>query len=278
VSSKGLPLESSALIKSFRDPAGHHARTLDNITLSAGAGEFVVILGPSGCGKSTLLRCLSGFETVDDGVIRIGGEEVRDVPESVAVVFQDYSKSLFPWLTLEKNVTFGLRGRKKELAEQARDALHHVGLDGYAQHYPWQVSGGMQQRTAIARALARSARMIILDEPFAAVDALTRMKLEDTFLGLWHEFGFTTVFVTHDVDEAIYLADRVVVLSPRPASIVADLTVDLPRPRQQVTTRAQERFQELRGRALACLGIEAPSEGVPSTGLHSAYPADPAQR
>lgn len=149
----------------------------------------------------------------------------------MAIVFQDYSKSLFPWLTLEKNVSFGLRATgKKEARERAQEALTRVELEGYARHYPWQVSGGMQQRAAIARALAREARLIILDEPFAAVNALTRMKLEDTLLGLWQEFGFTTIFVTHDVDEAIYLADRVIVLSPRPASIVADLPVHLDRP------------------------------------------------
>src|SRR5690606_28531606 len=212
-------------------------------------GEFAVILGPSGCGKTTLLRTLSGLLPVDHGEVRVDGHVVRDVPDDVAVVFQEYNKSLFPWLTLERNVRFALRGLGKAQArERARAALRRVGLAESAQQYPWQVSGGMQQRAAIARALACHANLVIMDEPFASVDALTRIHLELMLLDIWTESRFTVVFVTHDIEEAVLLADRIFVLSSRPARVKDEIVVGLPRPRDPIATKALPRFQQLRER------------------------------
>src|SRR5690606_5187762 len=200
--SSGASLECRDLVKSFPTPAGER-RVIEHLSMRVEPGEFAVILGPSGCGKTTLLRTLSGLLPVDHGEVRVDGHVVRDVPDDVAVVFQEYNKSLFPWLTLERNVRFALRGLGKAQArERARAALRRVGLAESAQQYPWQVSGGMQQRAAIARALACHANLVIMDEPFASVDALTRIHLELMLLDIWTESRFTVVFVTHDIEEA----------------------------------------------------------------------------
>lgn len=256
--SKAPALECNQLVKGYPGPDGKYSLVIEELTLSAAPGEFLSILGPSGAGKSTLLRCISGLERLDAGSVEIGGQAHKGVAEGTAVVFQDYSKSLFPWLTLQRNVAFGLKGvPRSEAMDRAGMALERVGLGQYLKHYPWQVSGGMQQRTAIARAIARRARFVVFDEPFAAVDALTRITLEDVLLDLWTELDFTAVFVTHDVDEAIYLSDRVVVLAPRPTHVAQEIVVDLPRPRDQVQTRAMPEFQEYRHEALARLGVSA---------------------
>lgn len=249
MSELGAALQCRNLSKSFA--AGSEQRAvLRQVSLAVNASEFAVVLGPSGCGKTTLLRCLSGLLTPDSGEVTIDGQQVGGVPDNAAVVFQEYNKSLFPWMTLEKNVRFGLLGlSKKEARERAAFALDRVGLSESANLYPWQVSGGMQQRAAIARALAREAKLLIMDEPFASVDALTRIHLENMLLNIWKESRFTIVFVTHDVEEAIYLADRVVVLSSRPTYIREEFPVDLPRPRHPVETKALPKFQELHRKA-----------------------------
>jgi NitT/TauT family transport system ATP-binding protein len=212
-------------------------------------GELVCVVGPSGCGKTTLLKCMSGLMPASGGEVRLGDQRVSGPPEQMALVFQEYSRSLFPWMTVRQNVAFPLR-RRKLPKEQARrtvdDAIDSVALTGFADHYPWQLSGGMQQRVAIARALAYKPEILLMDEPFASVDAQTRADLEDLVLDLRRRFDVTIVFVTHDIDEAVYLSDRIVVLTPRPTTVLEVLDVNLPQPRDQVTTKELPDFAHLR--------------------------------
>jgi NitT/TauT family transport system ATP-binding protein len=208
-------------------------------------GEFVSIVGPSGCGKTTLLRCASGLLRPTDGGVSLDGAPVAGVPRDLALVFQDYSRSLFPWLTVRRNVDFPLRHlglSRAERDERIGRSLDDVGLADAAGRFPWQLSGGMQQRVAIARALAYEPAVLLMDEPFASVDAQTRADLEDLMLTVWERHASTVLFVTHDIDESVYLADRVIVLSRSPASVVADITVGLPRPRDQIETRSLDAF------------------------------------
>lgn len=233
---------------------GYAGRTvIDGLTFDVKPGEFAVILGPSGCGKTTLLRCLSGLTEVGAGEVLIDGEVISGVPDDVAVVFQEYNKSLYPWMTLEQNVRFGLRVPAAEAKARAARALERVGLADAAHLHPWQVSGGMQQRAAIARALAAEASLVIMDEPFASVDAITKIHLEDLLLQIWQETPFTCIFVTHDIEEAVYMADRLLVLTERPTSLREEFIVDLPRPRDPITTKALPRFQELREAAFGLI-------------------------
>ena len=224
-------------------------RALDGITFSIDRGEFVAIVGPSGCGKTTLLRCLSGLMTPTSGSVTLDGVPVESVPEDLTLVFQDYRRSLYPWLRVDANVEFPLRYSgidKRERAERVRQALDDVGLTGHGRKYPGQLSGGMQQRVSIARALAYRPHLLLMDEPFASVDAQTRASLEDLLLDVWERRNKTVLFVTHDIDESVYLADRVVVLSNAPARVMADLVIDIPRPRDQIETKATPEFVELR--------------------------------
>ncbi|GGD36846.1 ABC transporter [Microbacterium faecale] len=211
-------------------------------------GAFISIVGPSGCGKTTMLRCLSGLMEPTRGEVLLAGEPVDGVPRDLALVFQDYSRSLFPWRTVASNIAFVLPRdmQKADRRERVDETLAAVGLGGSADKYPWQLSGGMQQRVAIARALAYRPRILLMDEPFASVDAQTRAELEDLMLDVREKFGMTILFVTHDIDESVYLADQVLVLSKSPSTIVATVDVDLPRPRDQVTTRADDAFVRLR--------------------------------
>jgi NitT/TauT family transport system ATP-binding protein len=200
--------------------------------LTVARGEFVCLLGASGCGKSTLLRIVAGFEMPTSGTVSVRGERVDGPGPTRGMVFQDYG--LFPWLTVRENVGFGPRARGVARAEVARIAdrfVAMVGLQRFAGSYPHQLSGGMKQRVAIARVLANDAELVLMDEPFGALDAMTRERLQDELLGVWQAQNLTVMFVTHSVEEAILLADRVVVLSPGPGRIVAEEIVDLPRPR-----------------------------------------------
>lgn len=220
-----------------------------NLTFDVDEGEFLAIVGPSGCGKTTLLKCLSGLLAPTSGTAVLDGETVEEPPEKLALVFQEYNRSLMPWLTVKSNVILPLKSRRTPKPERERialEALKAVELDGFADHHPWQLSGGMQQRVAIARAIAYQPRILLMDEPFASVDAQTRIDLEDLLLSVQKEFGITIVFVTHDIEEAIYLSDRVAILSARPTYIREILEIDLPRPRDQVETKSSPRFAELR--------------------------------
>jgi NitT/TauT family transport system ATP-binding protein len=209
-------------------------------------GEFVCIVGPSGCGKTTLLRIMSGLLEPTSGTVELDGKPVTGPPERMALVFQDYSRSLYPWMTVAKNVEFPLRRKSKDRQAAVAQAIESVGLAGFENRYPWQLSGGMQQRVAIARALAYRPEILLMDEPFASVDAQTRSDLEDLVLKIRHDYGVTILFVTHDIDESVYLADRVVILSNRPTVVQEVLEVPLPRPRDQVTTKELPEFAHLR--------------------------------
>jgi NitT/TauT family transport system ATP-binding protein len=222
---------------------------IGDLTFTVDPGEFVCIVGPSGCGKTTLLKCLSGLLRPTSGTAHLEGQPIDGTPDALALVFQDYSRSLLPWMTVKGNVTLPLlakRMRKAERNKLALDALGAVGLSGFENAHPWQLSGGMQQRVAIARALAYQPRLLLMDEPFASVDAQTRADLEDLVLQVHAQFGITVVFVTHDIDESIYLADRIIVLTQRPTSVKEMVTVTLPRPRDQMATKSVPEFATMR--------------------------------
>lgn len=222
---------------------------IGSISFDVREGEFVSIVGASGSGKTTLMMCIAGLLSTSGGVVQLAGSAIDGPPEQVAVVFQDYSRSLFPWLTCGKNVALPLKGRghsRSETAEIVRSSLAAVGLDGVESMYPWQLSGGMQQRVAIARGLARSPRVLIMDEPFASVDAQTRANLEDLLLDVWSRLRMTILFVTHDIDEAVYLSDRVLVLSQSPSTVAAEVEIPLPRGRDQLATKEEPLFAALR--------------------------------
>jgi NitT/TauT family transport system ATP-binding protein len=226
--------------------AGHVA--LDAVNLRIARGQLVSIVGPSGCGKSTLLRCVAGLVLPTEGRILVDGREVIGVPDDLAVVFQEYGRSLLPWLTVRDNVALPLRRRVRSRAQRRADAttaLEAVGLAAVAHKRPWQLSGGMQQRVSIARALAYQPSLLLMDEPFGSVDAQTREDLEDLLLDV-RGTGMTILFVTHDIDESVYVGDRVVVLGPAPGSVVADLPVRLPIRGDQIATREQPEFVRLR--------------------------------
>ncbi|HEU5023347.1 MAG TPA: ABC transporter ATP-binding protein [Spirillospora sp.] len=224
-------------------------RVLEGIDLKVGEGELVTIVGPSGCGKSTLLRCIAGLVPPTEGKVVLKGTPIDGVPDDLAVVFQDYSRSLLPWLTVRDNVALPLRRRglgKADRRAQAVEALASVGLEDAAGKYPWQLSGGMQQRVSIARALAYKPALMLMDEPFGSVDAQTREDLEDLVLQVHRAEGMTILLVTHDIDESVYLGDRVVVLARNPGRVRDELPVTLPADRDQIGTRADAEFVRLR--------------------------------
>ena len=225
-------------------------QAIGDVDLEVAEKEFVCIVGPSGCGKTTLLKCMSGLLAPTSGEVKLHGQRVDGPPESMALVFQEYSRSLFPWLTVRQNVAFPLRRKKLEKSrakELVENAVRAVDLTRFLDRYPWELSGGMQQRVAIARALAYEPEIMLMDEPFASVDAQTRADLEDLVLEVSSEYGVTVVFVTHDIDESVYLSERIVVLTPAPTTVQEVLDVDLPKPRDQVETKELPEFAHLRG-------------------------------
>jgi NitT/TauT family transport system ATP-binding protein len=241
-------LEVRGLQKVYAGP-GRSVEALRELTFSVEASELVCVVGPSGCGKTTLLRCVAGLLEPTAGEVLLQGARVADPPPDLAVVFQEYGRSLFPWMTVRGNVELPLRAKRLPRARRAElvdEALAAVGLGDVHAAYPWQLSGGMQQRVAIARAVAYEPHVLLMDEPFAAVDAQTRAELEDLVRSVWRRTGVTIVFVTHDIDEAVDLGQRVLVLSSSPTVVHEDLAVDLPDERDQLTTRSDPRFTELR--------------------------------
>ena len=241
-------LEVTDLTKSFgRGAAAHSA--IAGVSLTVAQGELACIVGPSGCGKSTLPRCIGGLIAPTSGRVVLRGVPVHDVPDGLAVVLQDYGRSLYPWLTVRDNVAMPLRHttRGRAARRKAADAsLASVGLADVGEKYPWQLSGGMQQRVAIARALACEPVLLLMDEPFGSVDAQTREDLEDLVLRVRQERDITILVVTHDIDESVYLGDRVIVLTPGPGRVRADLRVNLPTPRDQIETKELPEFVHLR--------------------------------
>jgi NitT/TauT family transport system ATP-binding protein len=214
---------------------------IGDVSFDVSAGEFVCVVGPSGCGKTTLLKCISGLLEPTAGTVHVDG--------NMALVFQEYSRSLFPWMTVRQNVAFPLRRKKmdkREVRALVEQSLASVGLEHTLNRYPWQLSGGMQKRVAIARALAFKPQILLMDEPFASVDAQTRADLEDLVLEVRRNYEVTIVFVTHDIDESVYLSDRIVVLGPSPTSVQEVLEVPLGQPRDQVQTKERPEFAQLR--------------------------------
>jgi len=223
---------------------------IGDLDFEVGDKEFVCIVGPSGCGKTTLLKCMSGLLEPTEGEVRLHDEPIDGPPEKMAVVFQEYSRSLFPWMTVRQNVAFPLRRKDLDGEEAKRlvqEAVEAVDLADALDRYPWELSGGMQQRVAIARALAYQPEILLMDEPFASVDAQTRADLEDLILRVQDKYGITIVFVTHDIDESVYLGDRILVLTPSPTRVQETVEVDLPTPRDQLDTKELPEFVRLRG-------------------------------
>jgi sulfonate transport system ATP-binding protein len=232
-------------------------KAVEETTIRVEPGEFVCILGPSGCGKSTLLNSVAGYVHPNGGEVRVDGEIVTRPGPDRGMVFQQYS--LFPWKTVKDNVAFGpkMAGQSSLGAEAvANTFLEMVGLSRFANRYPAELSGGMQQRVGIARALANYPRVLLMDEPFGALDAQTRQMMQESLLNIWTEFGTTVLFITHDIDEAIFLADRVLIMSASPGRIIADFKVDLPRPRV-TEVMAEPAFVELKRQCIAQVRAES---------------------
>ncbi|MDP2207546.1 MAG: ABC transporter ATP-binding protein [Bacteroidota bacterium] len=247
-------LEIASVGKTFNEDSLSPTVAIGSITFDVREGEFISILGPSGCGKTTLLRIIAGLIQPTSGQVHIKTDSTE---RNLMLVFQEYNRSLFPWRTVAKNISFGLEvsgSSPKELAKRVDEYINLVGLKGFENHYPWELSGGMQQRTAIARALACHPNLLLMDEPFGSLDALSRNELEDDLLRLWKQASITILFVTHDIDEAIYLSDRIIVLSQRPSKVEDIILVELPRPRHQVESRSSNKFIEYRSKISRLLG------------------------
>ena len=239
-------IKISGVDRVYTDTDGVSVEALRGIDLDIREGEFISLIGPSGCGKTTLLRLIAGLDKPQAGELTIDGSKITGVGPERGYVFQQ--GSLFPWLDIEKNISYGLRARGvlKTKKEKVGEYISMVGLDGFEKSYPHQISGGMAQRVAIARALINEPKALLLDEPMGALDSFTRSDLQDKLLELWNKEGTTMILVTHDIDEAIYLSDRIVIMTPRPGKISKIIDVDLPRPRH----RGGVEFLEMRRQIL----------------------------
>ena len=241
----------------FISPKGQTTQALTPVNFEVRENDFVTILGPSGCGKSTLLRIVAGLDQPTTGQVLLDGAKVQGPGADRGMVFQSYT--LFPWLTIEQNIRFGLRERgmpEQAQKERADYFIAKVGLHGFEQHFPKQLSGGMQQRTAIARALANDPKILLLDEPFGALDNQTRVLMQELLLGIWESARKTVLFVTHDIDEAIFMANRVAVFSARPGRIKTELAVDFPHPRHY-TIKTSPEFMALKAQLTEEIRAEA---------------------
>jgi NitT/TauT family transport system ATP-binding protein len=244
-------LTISNISKEYTQNSRKRVLAVKDVSFQVKGGEFVSIVGPSGCGKTTLLMCIAGLMVPSGGHVLLNEKVVTRPPKEIALIFQNYTNSLFPWRTVIGNVLFALENKdipKTEKMEIAEKSLMSMGLGDFSGHYPWELSGGMQQRVAIARGLAYGSEIILMDEPFASVDAQTRADLEDLLLTVWERHSKTILFVTHDIDEAVYLSSRVIVLSRRPCVVLDTTAVDLERPRNQLETKGDKRFIALRNR------------------------------
>jgi NitT/TauT family transport system ATP-binding protein len=262
----GPVLEIRNLAKTYGTGA-KATRAIADVSFLVADREFVCVVGPSGCGKTTLLKCVGGLLRPSSGEALLRGKRVTSPPEEMALVFQEYGRSLMPWASVRNNVLLPLRHKslgRRERKELVEEALGAVGLTRFIDHYPWQLSGGMQQRVAIARALAYQPSILLMDEPFASVDAQTRGDLEDLVLRVREEFAVTVVFVTHDIDESVYLSDRVVVLTHAPTEVEEIIGVELPFPRDQIATKELPEFAHLRGHVYRLIKRELVEQSEPS--------------
>ncbi len=232
--------------------SSHGRAAFRNLTFSVREGAFIALIGPSGCGKSTLLHIMAGLSEPSAGAVILEGQPIHRPRPDMMFVFQQYTKSIFPWKTVLENVMLGVKYQasapRHALEKLCLEHLDMVGLGRYPHYFPYQLSGGMQQRVAIARALARRPKILLMDEPFSALDAMMRVELQDLLLELWRSLGLTILFVTHDLDEALYLGQRVLMLSASPGTIAEDVTVPLAYPRRQIETRSEPTYLELRER------------------------------
>jgi NitT/TauT family transport system ATP-binding protein len=250
------PMLAIKRLRKVYDGNGRMVEAVRDVTFSLKERELVCIVGPSGAGKTTLLRCIAGLLQPTSGEITLAGKAVFGPPPGMAVVFQEYGRSLFPWMRVRQNVELPLKEKRLPASHRRRlvdESLEAVGLQDARDAYPWQLSGGMQQRVAIARAIAYEPEVLLMDEPFASVDAQTRAELEDLVRSLWARLGVTIVFITHDIDESVYLGERVIVLSASPTVVMEDVPIDLGVDRNQLETRADPRFGQLRGRIYALI-------------------------
>lgn len=254
---KNLLLTVENVEKSFPAPQGEEQlKVLKDVSFSVSDGEIVAILGPSGCGKTTLLNLVAGFESVESGEIMFRGEPVNGPSSQRGVVFQE--PVLFPWLTVKENISFGLRIRKEAkqtIDEKCKSMIELVGLEGFASYYPEQLSGGMQQRVSLARVLIMQPEVLLMDEPFAALDAQTRMRMQQLLLSVSQKLKPAIVFVTHDIEEALIIADRIYLLSPRPGRIIREIRVPFERPRTLALYKERE-FTQLKGEILETIGLD----------------------
>jgi NitT/TauT family transport system ATP-binding protein len=252
-------IDISGLGKTFA-ANGRALTVFDDLSCVIPKRSFLSVIGPSGCGKSTLLKLICGLEPATRGAVRFNGKPVTAPPAGMVYVFQQYAKSIFPWRTVIENIDFGLRAQKtigrKEARERCHDYINLVGLRGYEDYHPYQLSGGMQQRVCIARALIGEPDVLLMDEPFSAVDAMTRAILQELVLKIWDKLPITILFVTHDVDEAVFLSTRILSLGRAGSGIVEDVAIDLPLPRDQLATRAEPRFTALRQQLFSSIFVQ----------------------
>jgi NitT/TauT family transport system ATP-binding protein len=250
-STQASPMLAIRRLRKVYEGAGRTVEAIRDVTFDLKEGELVCIVGPSGAGKTTLLRCIAGLLKPTSGQVRLAGREVDGPTPGMAVVFQEYGRSLFPWMRVWQNVELPLKEKGEPVSVRRRlvqESLEAVGLKDVGNAYPWQLSGGMQQRVAIARAIAFEPKVLLMDEPFASVDAQTRSELEDLVRTIWARLGVTIVFITYDIDESVYLGDRVIVLSASPTTVMEEIQIDLGTSRNQLETRAKPRFGQLRSK------------------------------
>lgn len=242
-------LRIAGLQKSY-ETQGKPLQIFDGFSCEIERRSFLSIIGPSGCGKSTLLKVVAGLEPFSGGVVEFDGQAINGPPSGMIYVFQQYAKSILPWRTVLGNIAFGLQSRsrvsRRQEREECMEYIRLVGLEGYEDYYPYQLSGGMQQRVVIARALICKPEVLLMDEPFSAVDAMTRAILQELILKIWSELPITILFVTHDVDEAVFLSSRIISLKKAPGGLGEDAVVDLAYPRDPIETRNEPRFHEIR--------------------------------
>ena len=250
-------LQATNIQMEYERRDGSRVRAIEDLTLGIEKGHFVSIVGPSGCGKTTFLKIVNGLITPTAGVITVQGHPISTSSRDRAMVFQD--SSLFPWFSVWRNVGYGLECRgmpKSQIRTKVQPFIDMVGLHGFEQHYPYELSGGMQQRANLARALVVDPQVLLMDEPFAALDAQTREMMQSELLDIWGQTGKTVLFITHQINEAIYLSDRVIVMSARPGRILADIRITLPRPRSLAVKRSDE-FREYEDRVWELIESQA---------------------